>query len=84
MGKHITNETKTIIIADIKQHGLKVAEAAIKYQVSTKAIYRWLGESTDGSGTSILEVARLRRENQQLKEIIGMFVLDSEKSKKNR
>lgn len=82
MGKHINKDTKDLILNDIKQNGLKVAEAATKYACSTKAIYRWLGETADGAST--LELAKLRRENQQLKEIIGMFVLDSEKSKKNR
>lgn len=81
MGKYINKETKDLILNDIKQTGLKVAEAATKYACSAKTIYRWLGETTDG--TSTLEMAKLRRENQQLKEIIGMFVLDAEKSKKN-
>lgn len=82
MGKHINKETKELILQDIKQSGLTVTEAATKYDCSAKTIYRWLGEAADG--TSTLELAKLRRENQQLKEIIGMFVLDAEKSKKNR
>lgn len=39
-------------------------------------------EQADNTGTSSLEVARLRRENQKLKEIIGMFVLDKKRAEK--
>lgn len=82
MGKHIDQTTKDIIREEIK-NGLKVPEAAAKHQVSTKAIYRWLREQADNTGTSSLEVARLRRENAELKEIIGAFALDKKRAEKN-
>lgn len=82
MGKHITQTTKDTILGEIKD-GLPVKEAAIKHTVSTKAIYRWLREQADNTGTSSLEVARLRRENQELKEIIGAFALAKKRAEKN-
>lgn len=84
MGKHIDQTTKDLVIATIKQDGITVLEAADKFKVSTKAIYRWLALSSDNGHTSILEMNKLRRDNQHLKEIIGMLVLDQEKTKKNR
>lgn len=76
--------TKDLVITGIKQDGLTVIEAADKFKVSTKTIYRWLSDLADNGHTSILEMNKLKRENQQLKEIIGMLMLDQEKSKKNR
>lgn len=83
MGKHIEQSTKDLVVASIKQDGLTVVEAAAKFQVSTKAIYRWLTEHSDNGHTSILEMNKLRRENQQLKEIIGLLMLNQERTKKN-
>ena len=84
MGKYIDQTTKDLVVASIKQEGLTVVEAATKFQVSTKAIYRWLELSSDNGHTSILEMNKIRRENQQLKEIIGLLMLDQQKTKKNR
>lgn len=84
MGKHIDQTTKDLVVTSIKQDGLTVIEAADKFKVSTKAIYHWLSDLADNGHTSILEMNKLRRENQQLKEIIGMLMLDQEKTKKNR
>lgn len=82
MSKYISSTTKETILGEIK-NGNTVNEAALKHEVSTKAIYRWLKEQADNIGTSSLEVARLRRENQELKEIIGAFALDQKRWKKN-
>jgi len=82
MGKHIDQLTKDVVRDEIK-NGLTVSEAALKHSVSTQAIYRWLQEQADNSGTSSLEVARLRRENTELKEIIGAFALDKKRGEKN-
>lgn len=83
MGRYINQEKKDEILLAVK-NGLSVADASTAYGVSTKAIYRWLRLQTDNTGTSSLEVARLRRENQELKEIIGMFALDKKRAEKNK
>lgn len=83
MGKYISSTTKDTILGEIKD-GLPVKEAALKHAVSDKAIYRWLREQADNTGTSSLEVARLRRENQELKEIIGAFALQKKRAEKNQ
>mgnify|MGYP001582628887 CR=1 FL=1 len=83
MGKHIPQEQKDIILSAIKG-GTSVADAAGQHDVSTKAIYRWLGKQTDNTGTSALELSRLRRENQDLKEIIGSLTLEKKRGEKNK
>jgi len=82
MGKHIDPSMKQQILSDIK-NGMKVSEAAAKYGVSDYSIYTWLKAQADNTGTSALEIARLRKENQELKEIIGMFALEKKRAEKN-
>jgi hypothetical protein len=38
---------------------------------------------SDNTGTSSLEIAKLRKENQDLKEIIGWFALEKKRAEKN-
>lgn len=83
MGKYIDQATKEQFIADVKS-GLKVAEAAAKHNIHIKTAYGILHRQADNSGTSALELARLRRENQELKELIGVFALDKKRAEKNQ
>lgn len=73
-GHRIANEIKAEIINKIKHEGLSVTDAGEQYGVSDKTIYGWLG--TRASNTvSILEYNRLKRENEQLKHLIGDITL---------
>lgn len=83
MAKHIAVDLKQEVLEAIK-NGMKVSEATAKYGVSDNAIYGWLRHQSDNTGTSNLEVAKLRRENQELKEIIGLFALEKKRAEKNR
>lgn len=83
MGKYVSEEAKQAVLQDIKD-GVKVSDAVLKHNVNIKSIYRWLRNQADNTGTSSLEVAKLRRENQELKEIIGLFALDRKRAEKNR
>lgn len=83
MGKHIETSLKQMILADIK-NGMKISEASMKYGVTDNTIYAWLKAPADNTGTSSLEVARLRTENRELKELIGLFALDKKRAEKNR
>ena len=83
MGKHIDNSTQIQFIADVKG-GMKVPEAAAKHGIHPTTAYGILRRQADNTGTSALEIAKLRRENQELKEIIGLFALDKKRAEKNR
>ena len=80
MTRGVAKEVKEEIISKVKA-GESVSTLAQKYGVSDKAIYNWLGGRTTKK-VSWLEYAKLRKENQQLKEIIGVLSLEVEKSKK--
>lgn len=69
-GYKISKETKDEIINKIKHEGLAVAETATQYGISSRTIYGWLGTKASGS-VSLLEHNKLKKENEQLKQIIG-------------
>lgn len=85
-GFKIAAEIKAEIINKLKHEGLSVADAATQYGVSDKTIYNWLGTKARGS-VSLLEHNKVRKENEQLKQIIGdltvkMSVADKKGSSK--
>lgn len=82
MFKRVPLETKKEIVEKVKS-GTSVAEAAKQYAVSTKTIYGWLSNETRPEIT-VLEHNRLKRENEELKRIIGIITLELERGKKNR
>ena len=82
MTNRIDDGLKGRIIDKLKSEGLSVAEASREFGLSRNTIYGWLHRSTGGD-PSALEVAKLRRENNELKQIIGALTLDTERRKKN-
>ena len=83
MAKHVDNDLKRQVLEAVK-NGMKVRDARAKFGVSDNAVYGWLRAQADNSGTSALEMARLRRENADLKEIIGLLTLERKRAEKNR
>jgi len=81
MFKKVPLETKEEILTKIK-NGETVIAVANQYGISPKTIYAWLRNSVKPD-ISILEVNRLRRENDELKRIIGIVTLELERGKKN-
>ena len=69
-GYQISTEIKDEIIKKIKHEGLSVMDAAKQYGISDKTIYNWLGTKARGT-VSILEHNKIKKENEQLKQIIG-------------
>ena len=70
----IKNEIKAEIINKIKHEGLSVADAGEHYGMSDKTIYGWLGARASNT-VSVLEYNRLKKENEQLKHLIGDITL---------
>lgn len=82
MFKRVPVETKREVLDKVK-NGMTIADAAKQYAISTKTIYTWLSNQVRPE-ISILEYNRLKRENEELKRIIGMVTLELERGKKNR
>ncbi len=82
MGRKIDPELKERIVKKIKTEGLSVADAAKEFDLSSNTIYAWIG----ARGTvepGLVEMNRLKRENNELKQIIGALTLSMERGKKN-
>ncbi len=80
MKSAIAPEVKEEILSKVKE-GVAVMALAKQYGVSDKTIYYWLRGKTVNQ-VSFMEHMRLKKENQVLKEIIGVLTLEVEKSKK--
>ena len=76
----IAVEVKNEIILKVKG-GVKLAELSRQYGVSEQTIYSWLKQKVEGN-VSVLEHTKLKKENEQLKQIIGFLTLELEKTKK--
>jgi len=83
MGKRVAKEIKTEIIAKV-QAGERVIELAEQYAVSTKTIYGWLRQDSGEEVVSVLQYNKLKRENEELKRLIGELTLDMHLQKKSR
>ena len=81
--KIIPKEIKTEILAKVKS-GEKVVELARQYAVSDKSIYTWLHLETGDQVVSIIQYNRLKRENEELKKLIGELSLKLSLGEKNR
>lgn len=81
MYKRVPAETKAEILEKVK-NGMTIVDAAKQYAISSKTIYTWLSSQVRPE-VSILEYNRLKKENEELKRIIGVITLDLERGKKN-
>lgn len=75
MFKPIAKDIKDQIIFRIKNNGEAVSKLALEYGVSVKTIYGWLRKQSE-KHISVLEYARLKRENKLLLEIVGKLTLE--------
>lgn len=76
----IAAEVKEEILSKVKA-GESVMGLSKTYGVSDKTIYAWLkGKALNN--VSFMEHMRLKKENQTLKEIIGVLTLELQKVKK--
>lgn len=74
MKKHrIAPDVKKEIITKVKVGDVTVAEAVKQYGVSDASIYTWLGKSANGPTRA--DVAKLKRENKALLELVGEMTL---------
>ena len=82
MFKKIPTKIKEEILLKIK-NGATVNETANQYGISPKTIYTWLRNQVRPDIT-LMEFNRLKRENDELKRIIGLITLELERGKKNQ
>ena len=77
----VSKEIKEQILKRIKEDGIPVAQIAQEHGLKPRLIYAWISKGVTAP-PSILEIARLKRENQALKELIGEITLNLRLEKK--
>ena len=82
MYPRIPKEKKDEILAKIKA-GEKVPALATRYGISSKTIYYWLRADTSEEVVSVLKYNKLKRENEELKRLLGEVTLTMSLGKKN-
>lgn len=82
MFTRIPKEKRDEIVAKAR-NGEKVAVLANQYGVSQKTIYGWLRVDSDDDVVSVLKYNKLKRENEELKWLIGEITLDLKREKKD-
>lgn len=83
MARRVSKEIKEEIVGKVKA-GERVVDLADQYGVSDKTIYGWLRQNTGEGVVSALEYNKLKRENEELKRIIGELTLNMHTQKKSR
>ena len=83
MAKRVSKEIKAEILGKVKA-GQRVVELAAQYGISDKSIYGWLRQETGEAVVSALEYNRLKRENEELKRLVGELTLNMHVQKKSK
>lgn len=82
MHKRIPNEIRDEVLAKARA-GEKVVALAEQFGISSKTIYGWLSKDSGEDVISVLKYNKLRRENQELKRLLGEVTLEMSLGKKN-
>lgn len=78
-----SKEQKTEVITKI-QGGRMVSEVSKEHGINRQTIYNWIGRSANSSKIGLMEVSRLKRENEALFKLLGRITYEQEVAKKNR
>ena len=79
----IAKEVREQILNRIKNEGVSVTDAAKEQRVNATTTYEWLKEGAE-SGASAFEVAKLRRENIELKLLLAEVTLKLSEAQKKK
>jgi len=82
MKQVIPKEIKEQVLQRVKEGKESVVEIAGQHGIKVNTVYNWLNRGI-GINSPLVEINRLKRENQKVKEIIGNLVLGSERGKKD-
>jgi transposase-like protein len=85
-GVKVTQEIKDLILTKINQ-GCVASQLATEYNISPNTIYTWISQSANSNKdkqSMILENSRLKREKQELIELIGRLTIDVSRLNKKK
>jgi len=79
----IAKEVREQILNRVKNDGVSVTDAAKDHGVNPTTVYEWLKKGVEGT-VSALEVAKLRKENLELKLLVAELSLKVSESQKKK
>lgn len=82
MSRRIRKEIKQEVLTKAKA-GEKVKDLAEQYGISDRTIYEWLSRDSNSQTISVFKYNKLKRENAELKRLIGELTLNMSVGKKN-
>jgi len=82
MHKRISKEIRDEVLAKARA-GEKVAALADQYGISANTIYGWLSKESGEDVVSVLKYNKLKRENTELKRLLGEVTLEMSLGEKN-
>jgi len=82
-GHRIAFELKEQILHRIRDEGVSVMQAAKEHGIAEKTIYGWIAKKTEGQ-PSLSEIIKLKRENEQLFQLIGELTLKLSETQKKK
>jgi len=89
-GKIVPPEVRNLIIKTFTEEGVPAAKLAKEYNLNSNTIYNWI-KNTNISDTGdfdkqklVLENARLKKEKQELIDLIGRLTIDVDKLNKKK
>jgi transposase len=78
--KAISKEIKDQILNRIKNDGITAVKAATDAGISVKTVYNWMSTGI-AKDCNILEITKLKKENQFLMQLIAKLTVENEKQK---
>lgn len=82
--KTVPKDIKDQILERVRSGALPVSQIAAEHGISPRTIYGWISKGIGGVDRDALALLRLKRENKELKELLGALLLQIERGKKNR
>lgn len=86
-GIRYPQEFREKIIEQIKTSGKTISEICQENKLNQKTVYSWIKKqnlSSEGESSLILENQRLKREKQELIDLIGRLTIDVDKLNKKK
>ena len=81
-GKFVVSaDVKQQILDRVKNEGVPIAQLAVEHGLSNRTIYGWLSKGVKGQ-PSWMELAKLKKENRALKELLGRVMYEQEMAQK--
>lgn len=71
----VSADVKQQILNRIKNDGIPIVQIAQEHGISAKSIYNWLSRGVQGQPTW-MDIAKLKKENRALKELLGALAYE--------